>query len=469
MNFSKCVAFCWVLFFASVVHSQEKLDVDFADIQGTIKPLHGVNGGPLCDGEMVDLTKHWQAAGIPSTRLHDCDWPRPDVVDFHAIFPNPDADPSLPESYTFAKTDDYLDSVKKSGAKIIFRLGESIEHSKKKYHVNPPRDPVKWAAACCGIIRHYNHGWANGFEHGIEYWEIWNEPENRPAMWTGTDEQFIELYSTVATAIKKEFPNVKVGGPSVGATGEIVGGKWQRTKFLDSFLEHCRREQVPLDFFSWHTYSNDPTIYAKKAKAIRAWLNENGFEKAEQHLNEWNYLPRNDWSAFDIKNQGPFREKFYAEMSGPTGAAFLAYALCDLQDSPVDVSNIYAGNNGGFGLFSQHGTPKKAYYAVRAFGMLNETPRRVKVTGGVPGKWIASAGLSEDGKSATVLLANYDPRGLDVSINLLHMPEAKSWKATLAIVDEHSDLGSQSIAVDVSQPLPLELAGPGVAVLRLQK
>ena len=59
--------------------------------------------------------------------------------------------------------------------------------------MHPPADAAKWAAICVGIIRHYNEGWANGFHHGIRYWEIWNEPENRPAMWTGTDEDYLAL------------------------------------------------------------------------------------------------------------------------------------------------------------------------------------------------------------------------------------------------------------------------------------
>ena len=102
-----------------------------------------------------------------------------------------------------------------SNETILADLGESIEHTKRKYHVHPPRDPAKWAAACCGIIRHYNAGWANGFKHGIVYWEIWNEPENRPAMWTGSDEQFLELYAVAAAVL---------GGCSLrGGEGGILG------------------------------------------------------------------------------------------------------------------------------------------------------------------------------------------------------------------------------------------------------
>ena len=36
-------------------------------------------------------------------------------------------------------------------------------------------------------------------------WDLWNEPDNRPAMWTGTDEEYFRLYSTAAKAICYEL------------------------------------------------------------------------------------------------------------------------------------------------------------------------------------------------------------------------------------------------------------------------
>ena len=143
----------------------------------------------------MDLTAYHRELGIPYTRLHDCHWPNPDVVDFHAVFPNPGADPERADSYDFRRTDDYLQAIVNAGSRIVYRLGESIEHSRRKYYVNPPQDYERWAGICCGIIRHYNEGWAEGFRHDIRHWEIWNEPENRPAMWTGNDEDYFRLYA----------------------------------------------------------------------------------------------------------------------------------------------------------------------------------------------------------------------------------------------------------------------------------
>ena len=274
-----------------------ELRVDGSQRLGTIRPLHGVNNGPLNQGETIDLSEYYRKAGFPLVRLHDSEWPDPDIVDIHAVFPDMNADPEKPESYDFQRTDDYIQAIVNTGAGIVYRLGESIEHTRKKYRVHPPADMDKWAKVCVGIIRHYNEGWAGGFRHNIRYWEIWNEPENRPAMWTGTDEQYFRMYVTAARAIKAAFPELKVGGPSIGYPGDMEGDMLKPTDFLKAFLKTCKEQQAPLDFFSWHTYSNDPFVYAKKARAIRKLLNEYGFEKTEIHLNEWNILPGEQLAA----------------------------------------------------------------------------------------------------------------------------------------------------------------------------
>ena len=97
------------------------LSADFSVHPGAIRPLHGINKGPLAPGGIFDVIQEQKALGIPFTRLHDCGWPNPYVVDHHAVFPNPNADPALPESYDFRLTDEYIAAVRKTGAEPIYR------------------------------------------------------------------------------------------------------------------------------------------------------------------------------------------------------------------------------------------------------------------------------------------------------------------------------------------------------------
>ncbi|HET6408251.1 MAG TPA: hypothetical protein VFG14_10260, partial [Chthoniobacteraceae bacterium] len=406
------------LVFCVSVHAEEALlHADFSVPTGTIRPIHGINKGPLAPGGIFDVIKEQKELGIPFTRLHDCGWPNPYVVDHHAVFPDPDADPSLPESYDFRLTDEYIEAVRKTGAEPIYRLGESIEHTSVKRHVHPPADMEKWAAVCIGIIRHYNEGWANGFHHNIRYWEIWNEPENRPVMWSGTDDDYLRLYRTAALAIKKRFPDLKVGGPGLGASGSFVNGEFQPTEFAANFLTMCRKENVPLNFFSWHCYTADPSELAARSRAIRRLLDSKGFTDTENHLNEWNFLPGNTWKPIGRSGTASERQRFYGEMAGAPGAAFIVAALLELEDTPIDVGNFYHGELGGFGIFTEQGVPLKAWQALRAFQELVKTPRRVETSGAVAGKLAFAAGLNAEGREATVLISNFSDSRSEVSLN----------------------------------------------------
>lgn len=445
------------------------LHADFSVPAGVIRRLHGINKGPLAPGGIFDVIQEQRELGIPFTRLHDCGWPNPYVVDHHAVFPNPDADPSLPASYDFRLTDEYIDAVRKTGAEPIYRLGESIEHTSVKRYVHPPADPEKWAAICLGIIRHYNQGWAGGFHHGIRYWEIWNEPENRPVMWTGTDDDYLRLYRTAATAIRREFPTLKIGGPALGASGSMVHGRFVPTDFAAGFLAMCRKDNVPLNFFSWHCYTANPAELTERARGIRQFLDSRGFTETESHLNEWNFLPGNTWTPLTRSGTPTARQRYYQEMAGPLGAAFVATALLELQDAPVDVCNFYHGELGAFGIFTEQGVPLKAYQALRAFQSLVETPRRVETRGAVPGRLAFAAGLSADGRTATLLVVNFADQRSNLDLIWKGLAGVDGTTAEVRIVDadnDYSRVQTRPVAGGAAS-MRVSLKAPAIAVVRL--
>lgn len=446
------------------------LKVDFAQTNGVIRALHGVNKGPLGPGSLMDLTAEHRAIGVPHTRLHDCYFPNPYVVDIHAVFPDFNADPAKPESYDFRLTDEYLAAVRASGAQIVYRLGESIEHTSVKRFVHPPTDTEKWAAICLGIIRHYNEGWVNGHRYDIRYWEIWNEPENRPAMWSGTDEDYFQLYRVTAKTIRKAYPNLKIGGPAVGASGRFVNGKFQPTEFVNNLLKLCRAESLPMDFFSWHCYTDNPNELVLRTQAIRELLDRHGFTKTENHLNEWNYLPGNSWAPLERQSPAPARQRYYEAMAGVPGAAFIASALIELQDAPLDVGNLFHGEVGAFGIFNEFGVPQKNYYALLAFQKLVETSQRVTTTGSKPGQLALAAGLNAERDEATVLVSNYAADSDEVRLDLSHLPWPEATKVELRLVNETNKLGivhTETISAENPQ-FTFRLPNPAIALIQLR-
>lgn len=450
--------------------SPVELRVDFSMPAGSIRRLHGINKGPLAAGGLMEVTQAVRALNVPFSRLHDCHWPNPDVVDIHAVFPDFQADPDAAASYDFALTDEYLAVTRQTGAEIIYRLGESIEHTSKKRFVHPPKEAAKWAAICLGIIRHYNEGWANGFHHRIRYWEIWNEPENRPAMWTGSDEDYFQLYRVAATAIKARFPDLKVGGPAVGASGQFIKGEFCATAFVTNFLGVCRRESLPLDFFSWHCYTADPSELAVRARAIRRLLDAHGFTATESHLNEWNFLPGNTWKPLTRTSSPDIRQHFYEEMANARGGAFIVAALIELQDAPVDVCNLFHGEGGGFGLFTEHGVPQKNYHALRAFHRLLDTPRRVETLGAIPGQLAFVAGLNASATEAGALISNFSHPESDIRVTVARLPWSGRTIVETYIVDAARNfdlIRSETNALSTAD-IRLRLKSPTVGLIRLR-
>lgn len=62
-------------------------------------------------------------------------------------------------------------------------------------------------------------------------------------MWSGTDEDYLRLYRTAATTTKKQFPALKVGGPSLVAQSGRMMLKI-RTVDAESDFSNVRSESV---------------------------------------------------------------------------------------------------------------------------------------------------------------------------------------------------------------------------------
>ncbi len=84
--------------FAGSAAESHRLAADFSVVQGEIRPLHGINKGPLAANGLFSVTAEQKELRVPWTRLHECHHPNPDVVDIHTVFPDPDADPARPEN-----------------------------------------------------------------------------------------------------------------------------------------------------------------------------------------------------------------------------------------------------------------------------------------------------------------------------------------------------------------------------------
>jgi xylan 1,4-beta-xylosidase len=404
-----------------------KVTVDATMIVGTLRSLQGVDGAPGPGGhkpenflfggwnmrEGVDASAGYRLAKIDLVRTHDSYGPGDIDAKFETaqapggalisakrdaltLFPNPNADPENPESYRFGPTDQLVSSIKKVGAEVLFRLGRS-----EGADPTPPADFDRYAAIAKHVVLHYNRGWANGFHYGIRYWEVWNEPDLGKLFWSGTEQQYFELYRRIAHRVKEADPRALVGAPAIAKPNDD-------TPYRDELMRQVRSTHTPLDFYSWHWYatdSNDPLDFTRIARDIRGRLDGFGLTATKSLLTEWNY---------GLTDPPP---------SPLVRASFITSALIYMQDAPIDAATLYRADN----VFGADGaTPDKTGQALIALGQIESTPRRLQVTGGDSYGFAVAAGRSQDGRLLRVLISNYQVpaqfRGPRKGDDVLHVP-----------------------------------------------
>lgn len=428
---------------------------DFSHVTGKIKPMNGVNNGPVPPSVRgMQNFELYKAANIPFARLHDASfysaYGGEFAVDVHRIFRNFDADETKEESYDFEETDRYLKAIYDSGTKIFYRLGASIEHY-KKYGTYPPKDYLKWAKICEHIIRHYNEKWASGFEYGIEYWEIWNEPDCTNAdgshpCWQGTDEQFVEFFSTAAKYLKSTFPKLKIGGPA-------FAWLWWEEKCV-KMLKEIHDKGTPLDFVSYHLYAREIPWFVSQVREANKIFERCGYGNAETYLNEWNYVKGwlgNEW-IYTIESE-----------QGIKGAAYVTAVMCACQKEKLDGLMYYDARPSCAmnGMFDELLRPRKTYYAIKAFGELLRAGN--EVFSEIDGEDIyacAASGKNENGKEESLALISYfsDEESLapkEVTLDFTGLATGKT-KGEIYLLDGENDMKKIAEA-DFSKPVRLTL------------
>ncbi len=380
--------------------------IDFSKKIGEVKPVNGV-----CNGPSKFTAKYFEKAHIPFSRLHDMRTHFHDCCDVPSIFRDFDADENDPASYDFTLSDYYIEKIKECGTDIIYRLGSSMEQGDFRFHNHPPKDYHKWARICEHIIRHYNEGWANGHHYDIKYFEIWNEPDtcnpNREmdGQWTGTAEEFGEFLAVAAAHLKKCFPDRYIGSyPSCNILTP------EREAFFRTVFSHLQKENVPIDFCTWHCYTDNPERTKLYIAKIRALLNEYGYEKTFMICSEWNYFWQRQgiWSEFELEGGEYLFEEMFKTASFEVGASYSLAQMMTFQKSEVQAATLHRADALSMycTMFNIYGVPQKQFDAFYAYDALRACKNEVMLAmgEGTDGVYAMAAG---DEDAACIAVSQY--------------------------------------------------------------
>jgi xylan 1,4-beta-xylosidase len=278
--------------------------------------------------------------------------------------------------YSFFNADQIVDFLLSIGMKPFVELSfmpETLASGHETVYryrgnVTPPKDYTHWAMLIRKLAEHWVQRY--GFEEvRTWYFEVWNEP-NLHHFWTGTREEYFNLYRFTVRALKGVDEQLRVGGPATA-----------KNQWIEEFVAFCKEHHLPADFISTHQYPTDVVegtslgdeddrteaqLAQSRRSILREWAEE-VYRLARGrpiHYTEWNTSSNPRDPLHDEPYAAAFVTKTVMEAKGLVeGYSFWTF------------SDIFAENyfpsvpfHGGFGLLNLHGIAKPTY---RAFELLH--------------------------------------------------------------------------------------------------
>ena len=383
--------------------------------------------------------------------------------------------------YNFHKIAAAYDNVLSCGMKPFVELSFMPKHLASgdsqcmfyyKGNITPPKDYGKWEEFITEFIRFLIHRYG---KEEIESWyfEVWNEPDLF-GFFSGKKIDYYKLYESTAKAIKKVDSAIRVGGPATS------GSKW-----IGSFLDYCKTNNVPVDFVSTHQYAGDPVggidasidfeedntplDIASMSKAME----DNPFAKLPKGsvLDGLRMILPDKSETEDLSNQG-FRMNsamvkkqagdlpvIYTEWNA--NAIFSAHtndtrkvAAYDVKVSldtemSVDASSIWCFSDifeefhhfpeefhGGFGMITSNGIPKPVYHAMKMLAEVSDN--RIELGENATDGEIGIAAFRDD-KSMQIILFRQKLKNLDLPKETAHIEiewDRPAYRISLQRIDE---------------------------------
>lgn len=260
--------------------------------------------------------------------------------------------------------------------------------------VGQPPNWNEWQVIVQKTVEHFSK------QRGIEdvVYEVWNEPDLFGKWKAGGSKNYMTLYIYSSRGAQQAMANgtkaFKLGGPAITALYE---------NWVKQLLDVAAKQNLKLDFISWHRYNRDIDVYRKDFAQAKEWIAANPqFSNIELHVTEWGHD-----SEIDPGYDGAFGAAHTAavatEMVGQIQRGF----VFEIQDGRSGDGKEYWGR---WGLFTHQDFGAKAKPRYRALKFIDDNigAQRVSILG--KGTWV-KAMAARSGDATTVVLTNYDSAG----------------------------------------------------------
>jgi len=432
---------------------------------------------PDPEGRIVDMTRY----GLGQGGFTDLPMLAPHVDDLRQLHPKLirlfvqeyyDLMPAKGK-YNWRKLDRELQSIVATGARpmlclcmkppVLFpTVDEKIAH---------PSSYEDWEEFIEKLVRHVN----TECKFGVEYWEIGNEVdigERGGCPYLFKPDDYLKYYTHTVQAILRTDPKAKVGGPALGHFNDSIG---------DALLAYAAAGKAPLHFFSWHTYDNNPAVFQKRIRDVKARIAKYPqLKDVETHVNEWNM-------SLDQIVPGPgFQPAFILtvarmmEAEGLTGANYYhirdgylepaTFARFLSAPSVTDVNRFFNVLPIRLGLYDQQGRVRPTYFVFKLLAQLRGKQWRVASTDS------QLFGMAVESKSGVEILfwsfAQPDKiKPMDVAVRLGEQigKRYKLIRLNPASCVDNLEIENSAPIGKLPQPLQVQLEPYGIRWLTIEK
>lgn len=239
-----------------------------------------------------------------------------------------------------------------------------------KANVTPPKSYEKYQDLISAFVNHLTDRYGRA-EVSSWYFEVWNEP-NHGAFFSGSMDEYFQMYQIAAETIKSVEDSYRVGGPATAGPGWIT-----------ELLDFCADNDVPIDFISTHEYGVlgffdefgnhqiqmvDPDRIVKSVRQVYDWVSASQFPDLEIHFTEWS----SSYSPADPIHDTYQNASYVLNTLLKTRHIATSMSYWTFTDIFEEGGVPQRPFEGIFGLLNVHGIKKPTYQAFRYLNQLGD-------------------------------------------------------------------------------------------------
>jgi hypothetical protein len=296
--------------------------------------------------------------------------------------------------YNQGELDNVIRDIQSTGAKPFIAISYMPPAISKSGSVTDlPRSWSDWEVQVQNLIQHVSGRGGLGIS-GV-YYEVWNEPDLFGDFKINGQKSYLDLYHHTAVGAARAGDTLpyKFGGPAT--TGYYPN-------WMNGLLSYASKNNLRLDFLSWHKYSKNLEDYERDVASARELLTKYNLDGREMIITE---IGPN--GAVDPAYDNSF------------GAIHLLATSVILQDE-VDRTFTFEIKDGPgekqywgrWGLYTHEkfGAPV-AKPRASAMSFMNIMMGGTKLAVFGQGSWVRAMAKKISPTSARILVVNYDPKG----------------------------------------------------------